>query len=260
MIRSASVKGQFYPASVEELQGMISLWKRKAPAAGKKVKAVIVPHAGYVFSGECAWMALSQLAFDTYKRVVVIGPSHRFPFQGCSIFSGGGYESLPGEQPGDTVYANHLAGCCGIPCYIDAHLEHSTEVQFPLISALAPELPIVEIVYGSNALEDLNGIVKTVLEDPETCLVISSDLSHYHSEELAHKIDAEIVSAVESMDTAVALQGEACGRPGIMALLKNAKEMHFQSELVDYRTSANSPYGDSDRVVGYLSALIYSEA
>jgi len=257
MIREVTVKGKFYPANNSELVKMIESWKNQSvhKCAIVHPKAVIVPHAGYVFSGEVAWRALEALNPSQFSRIVIIGPSHRYPFSGVSVSDCKTYQSIDGDMKMDNEFADELRRNLSLSTYPRAHLEHSTEVQVPLLQKLAPNTPVVEIVYGQQADRELHLLLNYLMNCENTAIVVSSDLSHYHSESEAHVLDNHIVDAVSHLDMNRAAEGEACGFAGIQALVNSAKEFDMESSIIEYTTSAASPYGNRSEVVGYLSAL-----
>lgn len=254
MRREASVMGKFYPAQSETLDTMIETWKREPTLLGGR--AAIVPHAGYVYSGECAWRALTRIDWTEMLRVVVIGPSHRFPFSGVSVFTGDEFTTVGGIHPSDAEFAKELIQELNINFIEQAHFEHSTEVQFPLIHTLAPHAKIIECVYGDRAGFKLEAIIAYIMQVPRTALLISSDLSHYNKDAEARILDEHIIEAIEYGDMCELEQGEACGKPGIRALINFCNEGAHRLQVVDYRTSADSKHGNSDSVVGYLSAIM----
>lgn len=252
MIRKAVVRGQFYPSNDGEIQDMLNSWQQSDVLPG--CSAVIVPHAGYIFSGECAFKALSAMDLQNLERVVIVGPSHNVGFSGLSLFIGDHFETVGGMHAMDRGYAEQLREKFNIPCYLEAHAEHSTEVQVPLIAKLAPTLPVVECVYGSGAVEQLTELLFYIEENPRTGVVISSDLSHYHCEDVAHRVDKNVECGVRDLDPLQVQLGEGCGLAAIKALLHVCKNADKHVVGLDYRTSADSPYGEKDKVVGYLSA------
>jgi len=132
------------------------------------------------------------------------------------------------------------------------HYEHSTEVQVPFIKRYMPNIEVVEIVYGDIDYKDLTPIVKEILNEPDTLLVVSSDLSHFHTLQEANQVDNLCIRGVEKLNINLLNSGcEACGLIGIKALVSVATE----SQIIDYRTSYDAS-GDKERVVGYLSAII----
>ncbi len=156
----------------------------------------------------------------------------------------------------DREYALILKEKFGLEQVLEAHHEHSTEVQVPLIHELASTIKFVELVYGDITLSELTNLVEFIVKDEETLLVVSSDLSHYYNEEDAHELDAICVDAIKSVDYKKMQRGEACGKKGIEALLSVAKSNGWGSEIVHYCTSGDSKYGDKGQVVGYVSAVV----
>ncbi len=259
MIRAAAVKGRFYPETLRDVKGMIETWKQQrnsSPQIVTKPVAAIVPHAGYIFSGMTAWYALNNLHLSEKKRVVIIGPSHRVYLSGLSICLSESYETVEANQPVDVNYSQNLAKKFHLIEVEEAHYEHSTEVQVPLIQQLAPEIPLVEIIYGSATALELEKVITYLLNDSENALIITSDLSHYYSEEVALRLDKACIEGIEDFNISRLQECEACGRTGIEALLRAAQKKSLSSEIVDYRTSGDSVYGNKEQVVGYLSALI----
>lgn len=252
MIRKAVVLGQFYPSSVSEVHALLNSWQKSKVLPG--CSAAIVPHAGYIFSGECAFKALSAMDLHNLKRVVIIGPAHNVEFSGLSLFVGDQFETVGGMHAMDREYAEELREKFALPFYESAHAEHSTEVQVPLLSSLAPTLPVVECVYGSDAVPQLIDLLFYIQKNVNTGIIISSDLSHYHSENVAHNVDKNVECGVRELNPGKVQMGEGCGLAGIKALLHVCKHVDKHVVNLDYRTSADSPYGDKDKVVGYLSA------
>ncbi len=257
MRRDATVMGQFYPETTEELRGMCRRWSDDSIQLpeGFTPRAALLPHAGYIFSGKTAFRALSLLAPQRFERMVIIGPSHRHAFEGISTCRADRYESLDGDVRVDTEFTSQLTTELSLNQISLAHHEHSTEVQVPLLQFLAPALPIVEIVYGSRAERDLTALIENLYNSPDTGIIVSSDLSHYYSEGDAHALDEYVIDAVKRMDKHLLEHGEACGKAGISAVIQASLRRGLTSSIVEYCTSADSEYGESDRVVGYLSAL-----
>ncbi len=259
MIRKAEFMGRFYPSENSELTEMIDEWESKKghffKSTIKRSKAVVVPHAGYVFSGEVAWRAIKSINPSQFTRIVIIGPSHRHAFPGVSVSNCQSFQSVAGKVSMDSEFANELFQNLYLTTDPKAHMEHSTEVQVPLIQKLAPQTKIVEIVYGQHADKQLYLLINYLMNCKDTAIVISSDLSHYHNESEAHGIDNHIIDAISHLDMSRAKCGEACGFSGIKALVNSAKEFGLTSSIIEYTTSAASPYGNHDEVVGYLSAL-----
>ena len=277
-VRKPAVAGSFYPASAREIKSMLGPWIH--PASEVAPQALIVPHAGYVFSGEVAASAFNKIPRGhAYKRIFLLGPSHRVGFNAASVdtlYSVA--ETSLGQVPIDVTLGKELIkkGEGAFTFRPDAHdREHCLEVQLPLLQMVFDEVPlIVPIVIGSQHLNVLQQIA-VVLEPyftPENLFVISSDFSHYPSYEDAKKSDLylaetitsggleEFLKALASIDK-MNFRGEdtaACGACAIAVLLDIMDAQgrgFFDAEHVMYRNSGDSVYGDRDRVVGYNSIV-----
>lgn len=262
--RHTSVAGSFYPSSCDEINRYISHFNQILDDSDfeHKIdfmpKALISPHAGYVYSGFTANAAFRTAAAKVNpKRVVVIGPSHRVYLDGATISLFDEYETPCGNFEIDTEYAQKLKDKFDfLHFYEEAHKEHSTETQFPFIKKYFSDVKVIEIVYGKADYEDISKIIETVLSDDGNLLVISTDLSHFYSQERANSLDSICLNAISRLDLNTFDQGcEACGIIGVKALVKYAQKHNLNSEIIDYRTSADAS-GDSSSVVGYTSAII----
>ena len=259
--RKAAVAGQFYPASPEEIQAMFDHFNKMLEQHVKDPKlletstrAVIVPHAGYIFSGFTANVAHRLLGNSGVKRVAVIGPSHRVYLSGTSVSEYDLYETPFGDIPVDRTLATELIQKFGLAFIPDAHHEHSTEVQMPFIKTYLPDARVVELVYGDENPRNLAPVIEWLLKDPETGVVISTDLSHYYDIDRAKALDSICLDAVSKLDSSELHRGcEACGKIGVEAMLIAARNLGLEPLLLDYRTSADAS-GDTSQVVGYMSA------
>ncbi|MDP1784172.1 MAG: AmmeMemoRadiSam system protein B [Sulfuricurvum sp.] len=261
--RTMSVAGSFYPAYSQEVVEMIDHWNTILQSHANewerfnalRGRAVIVPHAGWVYSGFTANIAHRVLSNSHPKTIVVIGPSHRIGFEGVSIANTGTYQTPIGELSIDRVLVNDLMEKFELPYFPQAHHEHSTEVQMPFIQHYSPTAHVVELVYAYAKPSQIAPIISYLLDQSDTAIVISTDLSHYYSLEEANKLDAICLEAIRNENVQELHQGcEACGVIGVEAMLSVAKERNMEAILLDYRTSADAS-GDTDRVVGYASAL-----
>ena len=260
-IRKDAVAGQFYPDSPTEIEKMIEHYNKildehlkEKDVLSLSPRAIIVPHAGYVYSAFTANFAYRLLANTHAKRVVVIGPSHRVYVQGTSISDYDEYETPFGDLPIDKSLVRDLEEKFGLIFAPEAHQEHSTEVQMPFIKRYDPEASVVELVYGDEDPARLAEVIDYLLDDPDTVVVISTDLSHYYDIEKANRLDSICMQAVADLDPAKLHQGcEACGKIGVEAMLLAAKKRGLKPVLLDYRTSADAS-GDESQVVGYMSA------
>lgn len=260
-VREPAVKGQFYPSSSTEIISTIDAYNTKD---NKDInihsRAVIVPHAGYIYSGFTANKALRLLGNVDIERVVVIGPSHRVAFKGTSAAMFDTYDTPLGSFAIDKTFITKLAQHFDIKFVPQAHHEHSTEVQMPFIKYYKPDISIVELVYGEEDPATLAKVIDHLLEDKGTAVVISTDLSHYYDIDKANRLDSICVDAVRTLDIERLSQGcEACGKIGIEAMLIVAKHRGLKAQLLDYRTSADASF-DKSQVVGYMSAAFVEGA
>ena len=218
-----------------------------------KPKALIVPHAGWMYSGFTANFAYRIASNTKPKRVVVIGPSHRFPIKGISVTLEDSYETPCGILPIDVEFSKELIEKFGVLNLEEVHQEHSTEVQMPFIYHYFGSIPVVELIYGDYDPLKLKEIIEYAIAD-NSLVVISSDLSHYYDLKTANALDYNCLEAVQNLDISYLQNCEACGKIGITAMILAAKEMNLTPFIVDYRTSADVS-GDESNVVGYMSAI-----
>ena len=264
-IRKAGNKGRFYPAESKSMDDMIVHWNKVVDENIQdkdrlllKPKAIVCPHAGYIFSGFTANIAYRVLANTNPKRVIVIGPSHHVYVKGISISEYDYYDTPYGNISIDTEYIQELKKVFNFEFEKEAHfIEHSTETQMPFIKKYLPNAKVIEIIYGNVEYATLSEIVKDLLRDPENAVVISSDLSHFYSLDKAEKVDRKCLEgfvnkSLSSLDD----NCEACGLIGIKAIVKSAIDLNLKTKLLDYRTSSDAS-GDKSKVVGYMSGLIY---
>ena len=277
-VRKPAVAGSFYPSSAKEILSMTQGWLQPADAKVAP-QAVIVPHAGYVFSGEVAASAFNRIPKGhPYKRIFLLGPSHRVGFAGASVDTLYAYAETPlGRVAIDIDTGKELLKSASFTCREDAHdREHCLEVQLPFLQMMYEDVPpIVPIVIGTQRLDILEDIA-SVLEpyfNEDNLFVISSDFSHYPSYKDAQSSDLYLADAIvtggldeflkaltriRKMDF-VGQDTAACGACTIAVLLSmmDAQGRNlFEAKHVMYRNSGDSPYGDKDRVVGYNSIVI----
>ena len=257
-IRKTGFAGSFYPDNKEEILKYFEEFNNQTKINGTyNTKAIIVPHAGYVYSGLTANIAYSIAKDKRSKRVIVIGPSHSMYYEGASIALYDEYETPFGNISIDKKYSNDLKDKYDFLDFEDnMHLEHSTETQAPFIKHYFPDASIVEIVYGKMPYEELSLLVDEVLDDDENLLVISTDLSHFYTQEKANDLDNICLNAIAKKDLELFDKGcEACGKLGVKAVIKSAIKKGLDTKVLHYCTSYNKTK-DASRVVGYASALI----
>lgn len=261
--RMMSVAGSFYPSKSDEIESMIERFNailKSHPDLLERYNtlkghAVIVPHAGWIYSGFTANIAFRVLNRMKIKTVVVIGPSHRVGFEGMSIANTDTYQTPLGEMPIDKALLDALVENFSIPTVTNAHFEHSTEVQMPFIKHYLPHTSIIEIVYSYAAPSQIEPIIAYCLQQPDTAIVISTDLSHYYDLDQAKLLDSICLESIQNNNPSKLHQGcEACGMIGVEAMLNVARLQGLKSTILDYRTSADMS-GDTSRVVGYASVL-----
>lgn len=260
-LRKDAVAGQFYPADKLEITQMFDHYNKIIDDALQdksileiKPRAIIVPHAGYVYSAFTANFAFRVLQNTYAKRVVVIGPSHRVYLNGVSVAKYDNYETPFGELKIDTALADELIERFGLHFQPDAHAGHSTEVQMPFVKNYLGDVSVLELVYEQEDPAHLAQVINYLLEDKETVVIISTDLSHYYDIDKANKLDSICLDAVAKLSPEELHEGcEACGKIGVEAMLRVAQEKAYKPVLLDYRTSADAS-GDKSQVVGYMSA------
>lgn len=256
-IRPAAVAGMFYPQAPTALTADVRAYLGEAakPADDSaRPKALIVPHAGYVYSGAIAASAYTRLAAerDAIERVVLLGPAHRTPVRGLALPSAHAFST-----PLGTVNVDRDAVACALALpqvrkSDAAHvLEHSLEVQLPFLQTVLRKFLIVPFAVGDATPAQVAEVIELLWNGPETLIVISSDLSHYHCYSEAREIDRATANAVLALSAT--LQNEqACGATAINGLLIAAHHRGLQAELLDLRNSGDTA-GDKSRVVGYAS-------
>lgn len=264
-IRKAKVRGIFYPNECTHIKNMIESFNAQFDAIkiDKKIasiipNALIVPHAGYIYSGFTANFAYRFLSRSAAKRIIVIGPSHHYYFKGIS---GAFYENIEtpcGFIDTDIPYLSMLTKEFNIGFEPKAHhSEHATEVQMPFVRHYLPNAKVIEIVYGDIEAKTLAKIIIALLSNTNNTIIISSDLSHFYPLHEANIHDTACLKAIQAVQSDILKNGcEACGIRGIEAMLIAAEYLRLRSVLLDYKTSA-AANGDTKSVVGYMSAMFY---
>ena len=261
-MRKASVAGTFYPAACSEIEKYIEHFNAIFDEGNREERidiaprAIIAPHAGYVYSGFTANAAYRTIRHMKPKRAVIIGPSHKVLIDGISIARYDRYKTPCGELIVDDLYSQEIEDRFD-SVFFDptAHNEHSTETQIPFIGHYFKDVHIVEMVYGRVDHGEIAKILDFVFQDRDNLVVISTDLSHFYDLQSAKRLDNICLKAIIDENASLLDAGcEACGMLGMKALLESANKMDFKSIVVDYRTSADIS-GDSSRVVGYVSAV-----
>ncbi len=253
--RPPAVAGMFYAGDPASLARDVDDALAAAhPVAGPAPKALIVPHAGYAYSGPIAASAYAALerVRDSIHRVVLLGPCHRVAVRGLALPSADAFDTPLGRVPVDREGVAALSGLPQVVVSGPAHaLEHSLEVQLPFLQRVLREFSIVPLVVGDASADEVAGVIDRLWGGPETLLLISSDLSHYHRYEDAARIDRATAAAILALDPALDHE-QACGATPIAGLLTVARRRGLTAQLLDLRNSGDTA-GDRRRVVGYAA-------
>ncbi len=263
MDRGYFFRGSFYPETCAEIKVMFDKFNVMLEnALGENIKdvdtlcpqALIVPHAGYVYSGFTANIAYRALSKNpNIKKALIIGPSHHHYFEGISVGKFDAYDLKNISLAADSALRDALFADFRVTFEPNAHKEHSTEVQFPFLSYYFGEkVEILEIVYGKCDIGELEKIIKYALTLADTALIISTDLSHFLDEANANKRDNICLAGIDKEDLRFLESCDACGIYGVKAMVKSAHELGMTHKILDYRTSSWAS-GDKSRVVGYTS-------
>lgn len=257
--REPAVAGSFYPADTTTLKNELNHLLAETGASSDTLpKAIIVPHAGYIYSGPVAAPAYHILLQykDQIKKVVLLGPSHRVAFNGLAL-SGADYFSTPlGAIPIDQSTNKRLVQLSGVEVLEQAHqYEHSLEVHLPFLQAVLGEFQLIPIVVGDTEPELVATVLEELLTDDSTVCVTSTDLSHFHDYATAQKLDSATSQSILNLDYKKIGYEDACGRNPLKGVLYWAKKHDYKVTLLDLRNSGDTS-GTRDRVVGYGSYLI----
>ncbi|NNK99135.1 MAG: AmmeMemoRadiSam system protein B [Xanthomonadales bacterium] len=261
VIREPAVAGVFYPADADELRATVQAFmKRAEPRRGPTPKALIVPHAGYVYSGPVAATAYAGLLpyRDCYKRVILLGPSHRVAIRNLASSGADVFRTPLGDIALDR---KAIASLDESTTRIDddAHeFEHSLEVHLPFLQCTLGSFSLVPLVVGGAAPETVAAVISSLWGGSETLIVVSSDLTHYLDYDTAQKRDMRTCGAIEQLDAGRIDHDDACGVTPVRGLLIEARRRSLQVNTLDLRNSGDTA-GDKDRVVGY-GAWVFSQA
>jgi AmmeMemoRadiSam system protein B len=245
-VRPPAVAGSFYPASRRALAALVdSLLAAAAPTYGPPPKALVVPHAGYVYSGPIAATAYARLRGDTRRKVALLGPSHFAALQGLATTSADEWST-----PLGSVHVDPAPDGVAVDDFVHER-EHALEVQLPFLqSVLRSDMAVVPIAVGQGPPSDAADLLEPLWLDDATVIVCSTDLSHYHDAATARRLDRRTADAVVAGDVGVIGPSGACGAFALRALLTLAVRHGADVTLLDLRTSADTA-GDPSGVVGY---------
>ncbi|RUA18089.1 MAG: AmmeMemoRadiSam system protein B [Clostridia bacterium] len=262
--RPPAVAGAFYPARPAQLQAAVDDYIQSAdlPPLKGEVRAVIAPHAGYVYSGPIAGHSFRALApLPENATVFLMGPAHYVPVPEVALGYFRTIETPLGAIPVDDKIVQELAESAScLRIQNEAHMpEHSLEVELPFLQRIASDnFTVVPMLFGQPDGECVaRALLPYIADHPQARIVVSSDLSHYHPYRTAQQLDTAFLDAVLQGDTVAAARGEACGRFPILALMLLAETLGWTPHLLDYRNSGDTA-GDKRQVVGYAS-IAYTE-
>jgi AmmeMemoRadiSam system protein B/AmmeMemoRadiSam system protein A len=260
-VRPAAVAGMFYPgdaralaAEVDDLLGGV---EQPLPRLGYP-KALVVPHAGYIYSGPVAARAYDELAAarGSVRRVVLLGPVHRVPVKGLAVPSAGAFATPLGVVRVDSEALREVRELPQVVTSDPAHaLEHSLEVQLPFLQKTLGEFAVAPFAVGTASVQEVGEVIERLWGGPETLIVVSTDLSHYHSYEQARAIDRATIDRIASFATDIDHE-EACGATPLNGLLFTSKKKSLSVKLLSACNSGDTA-GGKGQVVGYSAFALY---
>jgi len=257
-IRQPAFAGSFYPGESSALSSALDGFLNAAVSSkGSPPKAIIAPHAGFVYSGSVAATAYARLkpVAEKIKRVVLLGPCHRVAVRGIALSSVDAFSTPLGEIPIDKEATAMIVDLPQVGIFDPTHeMEHSLEVHLPFLQMLLSDFKLLPLIVGETPPQKVAEVLDILWGGPETLIVVSSDLSHYLDYESARKIDAETSAAIEKLDPSGISRNGACGRFPVSGLLETANRRGMRVQTVDLRNSGDTA-GNKDRVVGYGSWL-----
>lgn len=258
-IRPPAVAGLFYPADAQSLDSEVRHYLARAKARDYRPKAIIVPHAGYIYSAPIAASAyrLLQPLQGSITRVVLLGPVHRVWTPGLALPGVDAFATPLGTIPLDQEAMAAIADLPQVETLPAAHAqEHSLEVQLPFLQEVLGDFRLVPLAVGGATPQEVAEVLERLWGGDETLIVVSSDLSHYLPYPVGQRVDQATAQAI--LDLRTDLVGEqACGAHPINGLLLAARRHHLQPHLLDLRSSGDTA-GDRERVVGY-GAFAFTE-
>lgn len=261
-VRPTAVAGSFYPADAKmltaQVQDALSTCECGIVRGLPAPKAIMVPHAGYIYSGLTAAFAYALIKGAAFRRVVLLGPAHRVGFHGMALPEAKTFRTPLGDIPIDQDYAQRAMRHDDVHCSDVPHAEeHSLEVQLPFLQSVLSDFKLLPLCVGLVDPQAVSEVMELFLNDAETLTVVSSDLSHFHEYERAVAIDNTSLEVMLSGASLLSHE-QACGATAVNALLIMARKYSLTSRLLDYRNSGDTA-GDKQRVVGYTSMAWFEQ-
>ncbi|PKH05909.1 AmmeMemoRadiSam system protein B [Moritella sp. Urea-trap-13] len=254
--RSAAVAGLFYPEDPTELTHSVKQMLAAQPLSQiERIQALVVPHAGYRYSGQIAAAAYKQLTKGQFKRVLLLGPNHRIPLRGIAAPSVDAFQSPVGALPLDTLAIKQATQQASVSYLDKAHQsEHCLEVQLPFVLLTLGQVTLIPLIVGNTPAIQVCELIQSLMT-PETLLLISTDLSHFHPLSQANQIDQQTLDQIMALHPT--LTGEqACGAFPLNGALMWAKQQGLTATLLAKGNSVDGG-GDADSVVGYASIALH---
>ena len=258
-VRPTAVAGLFYPADPEQLAHDVQSMLAAAKPHNLSPKALIVPHAGYIYSGPIAATAYAALApvAKRIRRVVLLGPTHRVAVRGLALSDAEAFDTPLGRIRLDEAAARSISHLPQVIVSAHAHaLEHSLEVQLPFLQSVLADFTLLPLAVGMATPEEVAAVLEALWGGAETLIVISSDLSHYLPYATAQRVDKDTVQAILRLDQPIETD-LACGGIPVSGLLVAARRHRLTPHLLDLRNSGDTA-GSHDQVVGY-AAIAFTE-
>jgi len=255
-IRPPAVANTFYPGSPDALRAAVreAFADSVVPVVGAPTpEAIVVPHAGYIYSGAIAASAYARIipARSTIRRVVLLGPSHRAYVRGLAVPSVDAFLTPLGVVPIDAGARDIALGCDGVEVDDRAHAdEHSLEVQLPFLQTVLDEFTLLPLSVGHATVDEVAAVLEALWDGPDSLVVVSTDLSHYHHYDDAVSLDARTAAAVVACEPGAIGDHDACGAHPLRGLLRVVTDHGLVVEQLDLRNSGDTA-GDRHRVVGY---------
>ncbi|MCK5385741.1 MAG: AmmeMemoRadiSam system protein B [Gammaproteobacteria bacterium] len=253
-IRQPAVAGMFYPADKQSLKADIHQYLEQVTNEQKIIpKAIVVPHAGYIYSGPIAASVYKQIIplKDIINRVILLGPSHRVAFTGLAVPESDVFNTPLGNIPIDQKSIQLLSGLPQVIVSDQAHRqEHSLEVQLPFLQEILGEFSLIPLVVGDADRFEVAEVINRLWGDEHTLIVISTDLSHFHEYNEAKQLDRATSDAIVNLKPDLIGYDDACGRNGLKGMMTVAEEKNLSVDILDLRNSGDTA-GDKNRVVGY---------
>jgi AmmeMemoRadiSam system protein B len=259
MLRNSVFKDVFYPGNAKQLTRMLEKFCEQVHEDSPVPKAVIAPHAAYIYSGQTAAHAFKclQKTRDIH-RVIVLAPSHQDAFEGVAVTKADVFQTPLGHIAVNQKICDRL-----VRKFDSVHLresafdrEHALEVELPFLQYTLHRFELIPLILGSISYKAVSKMLLSIWGDEQTLIVVSSDLSHYQTYQLANQIDQSTKRSIEHLAIPDILFDQACGQTGIVTLMSIAKQKKMRVKCVDLCNSGDTA-GDRDRVVGYGAFHFY---